>query len=195
MTAIPPDLVGPTTLAVDELLDTLTAEQWQQLTTAAAEHVPGWRAWADQAAAAADDATAAMTAAAVVLGGTGVVRSEYRATPEWIRLNVLSAYVGWAAGKASTCMHNPTAARPEPVFAAAWKPGLVTCARCPHLLELPRGSAKDRTCDGCGRVTTGPEHGDGIHPSRIQYGPMMLAFGTCEGCTPAGPHQEGSNPR
>ena len=180
------DPTGPLTVAVDDILTTMTPDECDQLADWVESHAPAAvRAQFDQLEAAAGEALDVLAVEAAILGGTGVFHSTVRDVPDWIRLGVLSAYVGWAAGKASTCMHSPHATRPHPVYAAAWKPGLVVCVRCPHLLELPRGSAKDRTCDGYGRVTTGPEHGDGIRPSRVQYGPLILAYGVCSDCTPA----------
>lgn len=180
------DPTGPLTLAVDDALTTMTAGGWREL----AEWVehdapPAWRARFDQLQSAAGAAHDVLAVEGALLGSpTGVIQQPAGDVPGWIRLDMLSAYVGWVAGRARTCMHSPNAARPDPVYAAAWRPGLVVCTRCTHLLELPRGSAEDRRCDGCGRVTTGPEHGDGIRPSRVQYGPLILAFGVCGDCTP-----------
>jgi hypothetical protein len=106
----------------------------------------------------------------------------HAAVPAWLRLSMLNALVVWASGRADTCLHQPTVHRPEPVFATAWKPNLVACGRCVPLTVLPRGSAADRTCDCCGRVTTGIENDDGIHPGRLAFGSMVFAFGACRDC-------------
>ncbi len=161
------DMTGPLALALDELLTHMAPAQARALAEWA-EHdaPPAVRAHWDQNAAASRDALALLDAEAVLLGGTGRISAPHGDVPGWVRLGA-------------------SAARPEPVYAAAWRPGLVACIACLHLLELPRGSAASRTCDSCGRVTTGVEHGDGIHPCRVQYGPLTLAFGTCGDCLPA----------
>lgn len=112
-------------------------------------------------------------------------RSGYRAfgdQPEWVTLGLLHALVGWQAGRGSMCIHNPDHRRPAPVTAGAWRPGLVACARCMHLLACRPGAAADRTCDCCGRVTTGPEHDDGILPVALAAGPFTYLLGVCTGC-------------
>lgn len=101
--------------------------------------------------------------------------------PGWVRLDMLSVYVAWQSGQARTCTHSPSGQRPQPVLTAAWRPGLVACARCTHLINLRPGSVPDRRCDECGRVTSG-QGDDGIHPCRVQYGPMLYAFGLCGDC-------------
>jgi hypothetical protein len=172
--------VGQVVVLLDELL--ADPEASAAFAGWAAEHAPP--GLLDQLQAAAGDAHTVMAAESRVVGGSGLVHAPHADVPGWIRLSLLSAYATWAAGKGSTCTHSPHVSRPQPVFAAAWRPGLVVCARCLHLLELPRGSDADRRCDGCGHVTTGLEHGDGIHPSRAQYGPLLLAYGACRACLP-----------
>jgi hypothetical protein len=181
VTTTPDDaVVARSAVLLDELLT--DPEAFAVFAEWAAEHAsPGLL---DQLQAAADDTHAVMAAESRTLGGTGLIHAPHAAVPQWIWLNLLLAYATWAAGTGSTCMHSPHVSRPQPVFAAAWKPGLVVCAACVHVLALPRGSAGDRRCDGCGRVTTGPENGDGIHPGRAQYGPLLLAYGTCRNCLP-----------
>src|SRR5690349_12137455 len=82
---------------------------------------------------------------------------------------------------ASTCRHSPDPNAPQPVFAAAWKPGLITCAGCVHLLSLRKGSAADSTCDACGHQCAGPEEGDGIYAAMVQVGPLVFQYGVCGG--------------
>lgn len=137
----------------------------------------------DQTEAAADGARRALLAEAAALGVEGE-HIPHRDMPEWVRLPLLDTWFRWCTGRGRTCLHEPHPDRPEPVFAAAWRPGLVACAACPHLIQLRRGSAADRTCDRCGRVTAGPEHGDGIHPARVQLGPLLFAYGSCGDCSP-----------
>ncbi|MFC5996259.1 hypothetical protein ACFQE5_18820 [Pseudonocardia hispaniensis] len=102
--------------------------------------------------------------------------------PKWIVLALLRALAAWQVGTASTCMHNPHPDRPRPVMAAAWRPGTVACTACTLLLTCRPGSTADRTCDGCGHITTGPEHHDGIRPVCVSAGPMTLMAGVCEHC-------------
>lgn len=102
--------------------------------------------------------------------------------PGWIRLGLLTAFITWCSGKSATCLHDPHPMRPQPVAAAAWKPGLVVCARCQHLLELPKGSVKDRTCDSCGKVTAGVENDDPMWPIRVAKGPFIYLAGACRDC-------------
>jgi hypothetical protein len=59
------------------------------------------------------------------------------------------------------------------MFAVAWRPGLVACARCIHLTVLRPGSRADRRCDCCGRIVADIEHAEGIHPGRLQYGALL----------------------
>lgn len=102
-----------------------------------------------------------------------------QSVPDWVRLGMYDALLGWFSGSGTTCMHNPMPGRPEPVVAAAYKPGLVTCGSCTHLLVV-RGQA-DRTCDGCGRVCTGTGD-DLIRPVIIFVGVLGYMFGVCRDC-------------
>lgn len=102
--------------------------------------------------------------------------------PGWIRLGIIDALVTWLAGKSRTCMHDPSPSRPQPMFAAAWKPGLVVCKQCIHLLPCVRNSKADRTCDSCGTVCEGVEHDDPIYPSVTAFGALTFMFGVCGDC-------------
>jgi len=143
----------------------------------------------DQADAATAEALRLMAGAgAAVLGADEVEGVAVEETPEWLRLGLLDAFAGWVTGQAATCRHQPAAERPRPVLAAAWKPGLVVCQACAHLTALPRGRARDRTCDACGRECAGLDHGDGIYPGLAQIGPLVYQYGTCGDCRPAESH-------
>lgn len=179
------DTSGPVALALDELLGRTPPADLARLAERLRAAQP---AWADQAAAAAAGATAVMTDIAAAGGGVAVPAHPIE-VPEWVRLGALTAWSGWVLGQASTCAHSPHPARPQPVLAAAWKPALVVCGACSHLLKLPRNSAADRRCDGCGRVTTGVENGDGIYPSMVGLGPLVFAHGTCRDCLPDRPER------
>jgi len=118
-----------------------------------------------------------------LIGGE-VTELDFAAMPEWVRLPMLETYVGWCTGRGSTCIHAPAPDRPEPMFAVAWRPGLVACARCIHLTVLRPGSRADRRCDCCGRIVAGIEHAEGIHPGRLQYGALLYGWGACPDCVP-----------
>ncbi len=104
---------------------------------------------------------------------------------EWIRLSALDALIGWIDGTARTCLHSPHWRRPEPVFAAAWRPHLVVCAGCLHLLGVT--GVEDHTCDACGRVTDGVDADDPIYTGTVWIGALAYEFGTCTDCRPALP--------
>jgi hypothetical protein len=139
----------------------------------------------DQLDAAGVDAHRLMTATAdALLGGSNAHGLDAADVPGWLRLPLLDTVTAWIDGRAATCRHQPDPHRPQPVVAAAWKPGLVVCPACTFLTALPRGSERDRTCDGCGRVCAGVEHDDGIWPGMVQLGPLVYQYGTCRDCRP-----------
>jgi hypothetical protein len=112
---------------------------------------------------------------------------EYRplgpaAHPAWVRLGILDALLAWVANKGSTCMHAPSAKRPEPVYAVAWRPRLVFCGACTHLARLPKHSTKELTCDGCGKLTTGAHTDDPLCTFQVQAGVLSYGFGACAEC-------------
>jgi hypothetical protein len=139
----------------------------------------------DQADAAAADALATLTAVVDRVGADGVHGIHPGDLPGWLRLSVLDAFTNWLSGRADTCRHNPTPQFPRPVFAAAWRPGLIICSACTHLVSLPRGTDADATCDGCGYRCGGVDAADPIYPSMVQLGPLVFMYGTCTGCTPS----------
>jgi hypothetical protein len=140
----------------------------------------GGTAWNDQADAAGGEALQIATAIAELVSPAGSVHAAAQAvadTPEWVRLGMLDTQLAWLAGLARTCMHDPHSDRPEPVFAAAWKPRLVVCSGCRHLLDAV---ASEAICDGCGRDTTG----EGISTTTVMPGNgLCYLVGTCEDCT------------
>jgi hypothetical protein len=133
-----------------------------------------------------DQSDAAIGGTAAILDRISNIDNRKRAAktddeiPDWIRLGVLDTWVNYCIGSADTCIHSPVFHRPQPVFAMAWKPGLVVCGQCLHLVKA--AGVADKTCDGCGRICAGPEHGDGIYPGAIQFGPMAWHYGACESC-------------
>lgn len=140
---------------------------------------PRW--FADQMTAAARDTVRAADALAESYGTTPgrVYPAEL---PALLRLGLLQTVAEWITGEARTCLHNPDARHPQPVAAAAWKPGLIVCPPCGFLLSVGHGTVKDRTCGGCGHVCDGLDHGDPIYPSAVTYGPVTYMVGTCTAC-------------
>jgi hypothetical protein len=104
---------------------------------------------------------------------------DYADVSEWVRLSVADTLLRFHRGTHDTCTHNPSPARPQPVLASAWRPGLVTCGRCTHLFKAT-GDA-DRTCDRCGRVCAGLP-GDGIHSCTLTFGALGYFYGLCVDC-------------
>jgi len=144
---------GRATLALDDLLtDPLGRELLAEVNADLPAHL------VDQLDAARDDTLRLLRFEAPLIGGQ-VTELDFAGMPEWVRLPMLTTYVAWALGRGKTCTHSPTPQRPEPVFAVAWRPELVTCARCVHLTVLHPGSRLDRTCDCCGRVVAGIDRG------------------------------------
>jgi len=100
--------------------------------------------------------------------------------PDWLRLTLVDTWAGFIEGTIDTCQHAPRIDRPEPVVSAVWRPGLIVCAHCIHLTKAT--GASDLTCDRCGRVCAGLDHGEGIHPCSLTFGPLVYFFGLCPDC-------------
>ncbi len=165
-----------TTLALDELLTNLTAQQVREMRA----HAPV--AVLDQADAAADDARR-ITRTAIRAVSPDHLDEQYlppAAVAGWLRLGAVDALRAFLEGTARTCLHNPSPTRFEPIFAAAWKPGLVVCQQCTVLFKA-HGEA-DRRCDGCGHVCAGPDHGDGIRATNLCVGALTYTAGVCVDC-------------
>lgn len=103
------------------------------------------------------------------------------AQPDWVRLPLLATLADWIAGKARLCTHSPDPRRPRPVVAAAWKPGLIACKACVHLISLAPRSPKNWTCDGCGTVVD-PDNDGRVWAAVASYGMLAYHFGACVGC-------------
>lgn len=138
----------------------------------------------DQHDAAATDAYRILADVAVRLSDDPARPTTANELPGWLRLSLLDTLAAFAAGQATTCRHNPAADRPSPVVAAAWKPRMVVCPWCVHLLSLRHDAAADAVCDACGHQCAGPERGDGIYPGVVQLGPLIFQYGTCADCRP-----------
>lgn len=142
--------------------------------------LPAWLG--DQFDAAADDTMTITRAMGQRLDGAKEGFLPATAVPDWLRLSLLSTLTDWILGKGETCRHNPHSDTPQPLLAAAWRPGLVACTECVHLFRLVPGSDKEATCDGCGHRCTGPDNDDGIHPAVIRCGLMVFQYGACRSC-------------
>jgi hypothetical protein len=103
--------------------------------------------------------------------------------PAWLRISIQETLLTWSTDRGRTCRHGPSLMRPVPVFSAAWKPWLVVCSECTHMLTVPggRGSQEDNTCDACRRVAT-RAGGDIIQPAMVTVGPLTYMFGACKTC-------------
>lgn len=169
--------VGPVVLTLDRAIqDPLFASVLARCTG----QTPTW--YSDQMSAAQDEALAT-SKQAVTEGAFKTLAEGYtRDLPGWLRLGAFTALVEWTLGQGSTCMHDPHPMRPQPVYAAAWRPGLVVCARCPHLFALRHSSERDRTCDCCGKVVSGVIAEDPIRPSMVHIANLTYSVGTCMGC-------------
>jgi len=167
------------TLALDALL---TDPRFPEIAAELEAWIP--QSLADQYAAAGQHTGAIRDLAADAIGAdparSGWMRT--RDIPEWIRLGALDALMGWYTGKADTCRHSPSPDHPQPINAAAWKPGLIVCLQCTHLLKCRPGSLEERTCDGCGHECTGPENDDGVWPGLTQAGVLLYEYGVCSDC-------------
>jgi hypothetical protein len=154
---------------LDEFLASCSDEEFERLQSGA---TPGFR---DQLKAAAEEGRR-MEEGALGKRARWVDRT---ALNDWVRLGMYDALCVWFSGKARTCMHQPTPESPEPVFSAAWKPGLIVCARCTDLLVVT-GDA-NMTCDGCGHLCQGMPD-DGIKPVTTFVGALGYQVGVCTRC-------------
>jgi len=166
-----------TAVQLDEYISKLTPEHL------AAIRAAGPVALHDQIDAAAAESTAT---AEKVADGTGqtmgyVPRGE---VDEWLRLGLLDAFAAWMQGEATTCRHAPTLASPKPVWTCAWRPRLIVCTRCIHLLP-PADPITDATCDRCGHVCAGVDADDPIYCLTVVGGLVTFQAGVCTDCLPA----------
>ncbi|MEU8312912.1 hypothetical protein [Micromonospora sp. NPDC049033] len=158
------------------LLDPRFADYVQQVRAVLPAHL------VDQVDAAADEAHEVLAA---FPGRTARRPATAAELPSWLRLGLVDTLLTFTTGRATTCLHNPTASRPQPVLAAAWRPGVVVCLACAPLLSLKHDPAADSRCDGCGHQCAGVDENDGIYPGRLQLGPLIYQYGCCTDCRPA----------
>ena len=100
---------------------------------------------------------------------------DYTNIPDWLRLRLVDTLARFAAGTLDVCRHAPRIDRPQPVVSAVWRPGLIACLPCIHLIKAT--GTDDRTCDKCGHVCAGL-----IHACSITYGPLIYFYGLCPRC-------------
>jgi len=134
----------------------------------------------DQHDAAATEAFRTLVQMGAHLGSKPVRPPGWASLPGWLRLSAVDTMLGFFAGTGRTCLH-ATPHRAEPLFAAIWRPGLVVCSSCRHLLA-PRRGPDAHTCDGCGRVCP-PTPEEGVRPVTLQLGAFLFSTGTCPECT------------
>jgi hypothetical protein len=142
--------------------------------------VPPGSAFGDQVAAAAQHTEAAagyLAAHADLLSGV----IDAQTAPEWLRLSLADTLAAHLTGSARTCLHSPSPLSPQPIVAAAWRPDMITCRQCSHLLTIPPGSERDRTCDHCGIVGP-PAPAREVYAHVITAGPLAYLYGLCPSC-------------
>lgn len=164
------------TVALADALASLTPEQCRDLA-----RVLGPSPYLDQYLAASADAADALAQTAATWPTSRAVPWRPGDLPAPIWLQLVATVVAWGAEGATVCLHNPHPRRPQPVWAAAWKPGLIVCGSCRHLLRLPRNGPADRTCDLCGHVCP-DEDGQRIAGVLVTYGPLTYSWGACPDC-------------
>lgn len=162
---------GRAALALDEALAALSAADAARLR---AEIDTLAHPLTDQIDAASAEAYRALAEGSRSWAGQPIRGARPDEVPDWVRLQALELLAAFAMGTASTCQHDPSPARPEPLQGSAWRPGLIACWRCPHLFRLPK--VQDRTCDQCGTVA------DLVYPSVVLLGPLAFSFGMCPDC-------------
>ena len=132
-----------TAVQLDEVIAGLMADDIAEMWA----HVPVDRA---------DQQVAAHAQALELISQRGpVLNLPHGEIPEWLRLGLLDTHLAWVDGRAKTCLHQPNYYLLEPTFACAWKPNLVVCGRCTHLL----GAVGDANwlCDACGHRCAGDD--------------------------------------
>ncbi|PBC57036.1 hypothetical protein [Rhodococcus sp. ACPA1] len=173
---------GRLTLALDDLfanMSEILADMTPEQRTKLRDAVPA--GFQDQIRAATTDTEAMLMAGIEATTGLrGKAHVPPSGVPDWLRLGALDELARLMAGTGRTCIHNPSFYRPQPIFAAAHKPGLVVCGRCLAML-IVRGE-NSKVCDGCGHTCTGPENKDGIHETVVMIGGLAYSAGMCRDC-------------
>ena len=157
----------PSALALEAIMSGLSRADVEALRRLIPSHL------LDQSDAATADIEKVAQLIAALAGSTSS-ELPFRAIPEWLRLSIADTLLRYHSGTNDTCMHNPRPANPQPIVAAAWKPGLVTDVACVRLFRV--SAEKDHTCDRCGGVF------DVLHACSLSYGPLIYNFGLCADC-------------
>jgi hypothetical protein len=99
--------------------------------------------------------------------------------PQWLFDKINARRAAWDAGALATCLHNP---RPGDVaYMAAWKPDLVTCPQCTHLVLVGRNTQEEYRCDCCGHVVANTD-ADHLLAALIKLPRLTFAIALCGDC-------------
>jgi hypothetical protein len=133
---------------------------------------PAETAHADQLGAAVHESNRIMRRMVASLDGT--IHFRVPATG-WKRDVIERHNAANRAGTGRACNHSDS---PQPLFAAAWHPGLTVCADCAEAGALyPADEVDNWTCDSCHRYLP-----DQIAVSALQAGSNIMLVGLCPDC-------------
>lgn len=95
--------------------------------------------------------------------------------PVWLAAKLYAGREGWRLGIARCCVHNPSPGRAI-VHMCSWKPEIVACPRCTHLLAIAKSDPRTHQCDCCGR--------DGVDTTggKMTIAGITYWFAVCESC-------------
>lgn len=117
------------------------------------------------------DATTIMTRMTGPIGG----RMRFHVPPQdWHRAVLDRHNTAVRDGRGLSCPHS---GQPQPLFAAAWRPGRTACGPCAVTMLLPVDDVENWTCDRCSQHLPGK-----IAPSALQSGWFIIFVGLCPGC-------------
>lgn len=94
--------------------------------------------------------------------------------PVWLAAKLYAQREGWRLGIARTCLHNPKPGRAA-VHMCSWRPELVTCPLCTHLLHVTVKDPRGSQCDCCDRAV------DTIG-GKMVVAEITYWFTVCEAC-------------
>lgn len=94
--------------------------------------------------------------------------------PVWLAAKLTAQREGWRLGIARTCTHNPKPGQTA-VHMCAWRPELVACPLCAHLLNITEKDPRGARCDCCDMVA------DTIG-GKMTIGGITYWFSVCEPC-------------
>lgn len=165
-------MIGQLAVALADYLPNATPDDIRQIHRFTDAAAPGWL---DQIDAARTQTTAIAPETCEWDGDPQGIAASVAAIPAWLRIGAMEALARHIVARSATCIHAPHPSRPQPVAAAAWRPGFVACMACVGRHFHLRGE-RAYTCDGCGRL------GENIHAGRIVVGPILFMFGVCPEC-------------